>query len=632
MADVSVSKHHYKFLIGSVAYALLLAVPMVLLSLYVFNYWFGLNKQPLSSWVPGHIPALDVEVELIDSKGIALKRSSFFSATPTKNYSRAVEKTHNSSFSGTTTPPQTLPFLDSVIPLSLNPQQSLCKTIILGDLSATDRTEKIAPNCLPKAQWKVISHPLSFSAWVVKPKTFWRWLSRNKDTKAVVDSPVFSGAIAPLLDITNIRGEDLGLKGVQGPFFTSLLQEAITNNAELHFDHTRGKNGFIFGFGYKKRSLLASTLPQLVNLLSHRVYHVSGLVQPVVLLQLGRITFFLTQFNDRFYLSGSLESLLNFLDQFPFPPSASGKETSLITTLRLDSLDKQLVSQLSSESKCHVNLSWSLRATESTLLGGSVSPNRVASDMLGQTLPAIYSTVPSDVFFGLITSLVVPLDIEPDAWNSWLIGESTIETDIARSALHDRPRGLALIWDIDQSTLPHTQIGLAFAVEPKMTGVLNFKDRFQFPELTSVCAEGSIFLAATNKNLLKRMFAACESQEPGLLDQINRIPEELNRLAILENPLFSFVNLSRGAAQAFEIGLRGETDLRKNRAGETVDNDYQLKLPDDEETISDLRRKSLDTLNKLPTFAVYGRTLAPADTSLNSGIILKSVSLPEISR
>ena len=158
-----------------------------------------------------------------------------------------------------------------------------------------------------------------------------------------------------------------------------------------------------------------------------------------------------------------------------------------------------------------------------------------------------------------------------------------------------------MVWDFDAGS-PAGAIGVIVANSANPQAALAYRQYLRSAELSSECAGGSLFLAATSSSLLTRMKEACALQSLSVLDW--QRGSEKQRL--LSGQLFAFVNPGVGMRELF---LAGGADKGKDETAY----EFAPRWKQDYEKAKAAMRSDGDKLfSSLPILSYAGR--ADGDT------------------
>jgi hypothetical protein len=193
--------------------------------------------------------------------------------------------------------------------------------------------------------------------------------------------------------------------------------------------------------------------------------------------------------------------------------------------------------------------------------------------------------------------------------------------ELATQGPRDQPAGnpqeagFALIWDLNSHEHHITNMGIAITNQMSPNAIGEVKQYFKDPELTGECGDGTVFLAATSRNLLSRMKESCEGRSLSILDWergTRRKDFEAAQMMIFTNPGVGMreVFLAGGA----KGGDRGE---------------FEPQWKEEYEKAKDaMRQDGEKVFLRFPILAYSGSVAQPANPVELKGFTVKQGSVP----
>jgi hypothetical protein len=411
-------------------------------------------------------------------------------------------------FKGQEVAPENTKLAGGIVKKDEEGQEGKCPELVGGDTSRRSTLadlKKINEGCTRRAKWVVKRHPIGFSLYILDGDKTVEWLQKENGEEGLFRKKLFRGLFHDLQHTAKIRAEDLQLSGLEGAFVSRLILEALRADATIHYDISHGEKGFVFSFVRRKCPFSAKALPILCGVLARSAYTVPKLKEPILEMSIGLQRIFLTQVDDRVYLSNGLEALLNVLENNP-APTTNPPRSPLVLTVRAETfVDKFLpvaTSEKSFEITAGIGFSADGNPGELRFSGG-----KFARHLCPKIFPGVFAGIPGDAFSAVVTSFYIPPHMPNDYWS-----------DLAKNGPGSEPAadppegGFALIWDLDHSEDGVSGIGAVIAVQSKPDEAESFRGYFADQDLTSECGGGTVFLAATSQNLLNRMREGCAGQ------------------------------------------------------------------------------------------------------------------------
>jgi hypothetical protein len=437
----------------------------------------------LSTWVRKDMPMLELDLQFKDVKGKPV-------------------------------PPEQTKLAGGIVRKQEEGRKEKCPEMTGGDTpnrSTLHDLKKMPEGCAPRAKWVVKRHPIAFSLYVRDGDKTAEWLEKEGSEDGLLKTKFFRGLFHDLQRTVKVRAEDLQLHDLEGAFLSRLFLESLRADAVLHYDVSHGENGFVFSFVRDRCPFSAKALPVLCGALARAGYTVAKLKEPVLEMRIGLQRVFLTQVDDRVYLSNGLEALLNVLEAAPRFP-ANPPDNPLVLTVRTEAFLEKFVPVITGENSLEVNVGLNLQAERDPgviqFTGG-----KFARHLQPKIFQGIFAGIPHDAFAAVVTSFYLPPDMTEDRW-----------LKLASEGPGDEPSngpgegGLAVIWDLEHAKEGISSIGVVIGAQTSPDEADSFSNYFSDPDLTSECGGGTVFLAATSKPLLSRMREGCTGQSLNVLD------------------------------------------------------------------------------------------------------------------
>lgn len=419
-----------------------------------------------------------------------------------------------------------------------------CPALVGGDSSEHTRVsmdEKRPADCPKLSTWYVKRHPVAFTLYIWDGEALLDWYDKTPQVRQWLSSRFVQGLLYGFLQSLKVKGEDLKLQGLQGEFMLSLLRDAIAASAQLHYDMVHGKQGWVLSFVRKDSRFAAKALPAMAGVLARNGFRAARLEEPVLEMRVGVERFFLTQYRDRLYLANGLEALLNVIESLT-PPS-DRLSAPLTLTVRAEAFVDKLVPVMTGSPTWDANLSFTLK--EDPL--GSLSLARGPWDrqLHGKIFDGVLASIPHDAFAAVATSFRLSPTLTVEDWRR-------LATEGPREAAAGPPEesGFALVWDFDAAHSPTGAIGIIIANQTDPQATESYKQYLRNAELSSECAGGALFLAASSESLLDRMKEACAHRSLSPLDWERG--REKQRFGSAQ--LMAFLNPGAGLRELFLAG------------------------------------------------------------------------------
>jgi hypothetical protein len=553
------------------------SLTVLVLALIVLWTCKGLHTARLSEFVRSDLPILDLNLKLINIKGQEI----------TPEQSRIVDKTLKADQEAPEAPTQD------------------CPELIGGDtFERSTLTEmKDRPEECPRvATWKVRIHPVAFSLYFLEPGKVLSLFNENSRVKELFQNRFFQGIFYEPLHSASIRAEDLNLQGLEGAFLSRLVREALQAHAELHYDISHGKKGFVFSFVRDECTFAAKALPIAVRTLARSGYRVPKLKEPILEMRVGLQRIFLTQYEERVYLANGLEGLLNVIESLR-PPGRSLPETPLVLTARTEAFVDKLLPVMVGGPTWEVNLGIGVSEEATGVL--QFAPGKFAGHLHPKLFRGVLAGIPDDTFAAVSTSFYLPPTMSSEEWKR-LATQGPVGTAESRP----EEAGVAILWDLTSVEEELSNVGIVVSNQTTPEEVDKFKQYFAEPGLTAECGGGTVFLAATSRNLLGRMKESCEGQSLSVLDwERGKRTKDLDKAQLL---LFM-----SPATAVRELFLAGGA-----RSGDAGDFEPQWKQQY-EKAKAAMREDGEKVFGQLPIFAYAGNAVPTADVVQLKGFTVK---------
>jgi len=351
---------------------------------------------------------------------------------------------------------------------------------------------------------------VGLSLFFIKPETILPLFAKEGPVKTLWESRFVQGLLREPLQSGRVRAEDLGLQGLEGAFLEKLVKEALSADGILHYDFIHGDKGFVFSFVRNKCFYAATALPVIAAKLARSGYQVPGIEEPVLEMHVGLQRFFLCQHKERVYLANGLEALLNVVDQ-EAPLEKDGPKTPLVLSLRAEAFLDKLVPALAGKPGFHLNLGIDFSETDPGAL--RFDSGKYADSLRPGLFKGVPASIPQDVFAAVVTSFHFSPGLTDEEWRE--LAENGVKEPAAKEPTES---GVAILWDLSAEEPGITGVGVAIANQTAPGNVEELNRYFKNKELTGSCGGGTVYLAATNKNLLLRMQETCERRSMSILD------------------------------------------------------------------------------------------------------------------
>ena len=337
-----------------------------------------------------------------------------------------------------------------------------------------------------------------------------RCLTKTARVKELFQTRFFQGIFYEPLHSASVRAEDLNLEGLEGAFLARLIREALQAHGELHYDISHGKKGVVFSFVRDECAFASKALPVAVRVLARSGYRIPKLQEPILEMRIGLQRVFLTQYGDRVYLANGLEGLLNVIESLR-PPEKNLPKTPLALTIRTEAFVDKLLPVMVGQPTWAVNLGLGLSEEAPGVL--QFAPGKFAGHLRPKLFKGVLAGIPHDAFAAVSTSFYLAPNMTSEEWKR-------LATQGPEGPAQNRPEeaGVALLWDLTSAEEQSSNVGIVIANQTTPDEIEKFKQYFADPKLTAECGGGTVFLAATSRNLLSRMKESCEPQSLSVLD------------------------------------------------------------------------------------------------------------------
>ncbi len=222
-----------------------------------------------------------------------------------------------------------------------------------------------------------------------------------------------------------------------------------------------------------------------------------------------------------------------------------------------------------------------------------------------KVFPGVFAGIPHDVFAAAAASFHLPADMTQENWRE-LAGDGPGENVPAVP----EEGGIAVIWDLDHFEDGLTDIGVVIANQTSPERAADLERYFRDEDLTAECGGGTVYLAATSKNLLARMKESCAGQSLSIRDWergAKRGAYETAQMVVLMNPAIAFRELSLAGGG----GDDEEDEPRRGRTSEA--NDLSSDLAHHKKARDAMQKQSAKLFSSFPIFAFAGKSDAGAN-------------------
>lgn len=555
------------------------AVSLTVLAFIVLFLWTckGFHTAGLSEFVRSDLPMLELKLRLVDIKGDAILPEQ----------SRLVEKA-----------------LQEEQRPSADPAEG-CPELVGGDTeerSTLSEMKDRSKDCPQVATWQVTIHPLAFSIYFQEGKKVLSLLEECSPVRELFQTRFFQGTFLDPLHTAGVRAEDLNLEGLEGAFLARLIRDAIQAHGELHYDISHGKRGFVFSFVRDECPFASKALPVAVRVLARSGYRIPKLKEPVLEMRVGLQRFFLTQYEDRIYVANGLEALLNVIESL-CPPEKSLPESPLVLTIRAEAFVDKVLPVMVGKSTWPVSLGFELSENNPGVI--QFAPGRFAGHLRSKLFKGVLAGIPHDAFAAMAASFYLAPGMTPEEWKR-------LADEGPQNPAQNQPEeaGIAVVWDLASSEEKPSSIGVIVSNQTTPNEIDEFKRTFADPKLTAECGGGTIFLAATSRNLLARMKESCKGQSLSILDW-----ERGTRKKDVETAqLLFFMNPATAARELFLAGGAKSGDP----------GDFEPQWKKQYEKAKELMREDGEKVfHSLPIFAYAGNAGTVAEIIQLKGFTVK---------
>jgi len=490
----------------------------------------------------------------------------------------------------------------------------VCPAVQGGDFSGrrSSGESPFSKDCPPEASWKVIRHPIAVTVSAFKGADVWRWLTTNPDAMRFLTSNLTKGILLEPLRTVSVRAEDLKLEGVRGAVFKELFEDALSAEAQLHYDIAHGNQGFVFSFVRSKSKAASRLLPLVIKSLARSAYQLPELASPVVEMRIGLQRAFVAEKGERIFFANGLEALINVIEnELIVRPMA---DESLALTVRGEAFFDKLLEPLVGDSRFQGTWSFELSGSETIPRAFRIGAAKMFAHLRPKTFDGVLAAIPFDVFGGVVTSFLLPAEMTPEAWNR-------IATQGVGDAMSSgsETSGVALIWELSSKTEKGlTDIGVIVANPNAAHSLEGFSRYFSKGMAAESCAGGTVLVASTSDTLLQRMREACEGRSLSLRDWGKGASQAWTPT---EQQLTMFLNPGVGLRELMLSGGKQE-GVEEQSAGAVI--------PDWKRHYAQALQRTLqdgeETLRLLPVISYSGRLSAEGGTLAGVNIDLQRVS------
>lgn len=513
------------------------------------------------------VPVLELHVAFFDTT--APKRSSSDSTSAAESTSATPASEADMSFP-TATP-------------------NRCPDVIGGDLGATPprrrpyRWEATPVPCPLVATWRVLRNPVASSLFLVRGADALAWYDSNPHVTALRQSALWNGLVRQVADVLKVRAEELQLDDWKGEFLQPLIRDALAADASFHYDLVHGAGGFVFAFDRTKAHIVDKALPVVIRGLATTAYTAEGYEQPLIGIRLYGRLLYLTQKGNRVVIGSSLEGLLNVLSQNPF--TAPLDRGSVIAVFRPESfMDKLLVSSVGAP-EWPLSISFELSATTSELSGAAVPRARIFDTFAPRIASGVLAALPHDAMAAIALSADLPLGKPVAEWNV----QTTRPVDSS---------GLGLVWDVSGKE-KRFDVGLAVLAPSGPDVAVRPGDFISSKGVSTACAGGAVWIAASSDALLGRMKASCEKQSLSIRDL-----RGLQQSTLEEQQLSLVFNAAVWLQEMFALGVALDSE---NDAPPPDDAPREASQAPEQQARLRIQKMVDELAPKLPILGLTGR-------------------------
>jgi hypothetical protein len=490
------------------------------------------------------------------------------------------------------------------------PGDERCPALTGGDDNASTKlsdSEKRPDDCPRIATWYVKQHPIALSLYFEDGKAFLNWYDHQSQVQTWAENRFVQGLFYGFLQSLKVRAEDLNLQSLQGELLQTLLREAIAAHGQLHYDMVHGNQGWVLSFVRNDSAFAAKAIPVMAAVLAHNGYKLEKLPNPILEMSVGLQRLFLTQYQDRIYLSLSLEALLNVIDSLT-PPSGGIPDEPFSLTLRAEAFVDKLLPVMTGSPRFNLTLAFPLKNGKPGTLRMPSGP--WVRQLHPQFYEGVLASIPHDAFAAIAASFQIPATLTEADWRK--LATEGPGQPVARTP---EQSGFAIVWDFDGKNSPAGAIGIIVANQTDPKASAAYQQYLHNADLSSECGGGALFLAASSERLLARMKQACAHQSLSPLDWEHGNGKQRYTSA----QLMSFINPGVGLRELFLAGGAGAE-------GDT-DNDFAPRWKQDYEKAKAAMRNDGDKLfNALPIFAYAGRADAGKTVTMKGYAVSQGVA------
>ena len=399
------------------------------------------------------------------------------------------------------------------------------------------------------ASIKLRRAPIAISIYALRGSDLLQWIETNPTARSFFHSDLVEGVFADALKTLRVRGEDLKLSDVNGPFLAALVRDVVSAGAVLHYDLSRGRRGYVLAFDRARSAVASRLLPVALGALARREYLVSRASLSVVEVLIGEQSLFVAESDGTVYVGNSLSGVLNAIEVNPGRPSSS--DGTVAITVRAEALLLNLLPLAVGANEWQAT--WSIDLSKGGSDAGTVrtSGGKMFGYLTPQIADGVLAAIPRDIFAAAAASIPYPKSMSAEDWDR-LAREGLKH---ASSAGHESA-GIGIIWELSAKNPALSDVGIIFrrpdgGEDPSLDGY------FTARVFRQMCGGDTVWLAATSELLLTRMQESCDRQSPSMLDW--RQAADHGRKPV---QVFVALNLAPGLHELLESGIAGATAAR----------------------------------------------------------------------
>jgi len=389
-----------------------------------------------------------------------------------------------------------------------------CPELVGGDTTASPalsaKEKEAASECPRVARWVVKRHPIGLTLHFRDAAKVLALFENNAQVKELFSSRFFQGLFYDPLHGAGVRAEDLHLEGLSGAFWARLIREALGARAELHYDMAHGRKGFVFSFVRGECPFASKALPVIVPALARSGFKIPAMRDPVLEMRMGPQRVFLTQYEDRVYLANGLEALINTIENIG-PAGGDLPKSPLVLTVRAEAFFDKVLPVLFGRSTWAADFGFGTSPDSPGML--RFPSGKYAEHLRPGLFKGVLAGIPHDTFAAVAMSFHLPPKMTDGEWRRL----ATRGPADSKTGGPDES-GVALLWDIASEGERISRMGMVIANQKTPGDIEAFKQYFTDPDLTETCGGGTVFLAATSRELLVRMKESCEGQSLSVLN------------------------------------------------------------------------------------------------------------------